>query len=293
MRKLAFLVAAAAALGLAPFASRLGPVLGPAVSVALAILLAFTTSGTVCALTMAAGAAGAFSAGVLGTASSAAAGACLVGFAFAERTMRVRTPAARAAHLGVAVVGGALAGTLSSAYASSSAAVEGVSVLVGSVLVALPLLVDADDPIAYALERAAALLGGPVARSLHEGAALRRVSDDALVDRETRRGVARTWQKLLKLAEARVRLERTCGVRVAGIRVDASADPRAASPRDAVVGMIDRTIADHVAALTRAYTAVDTAKAAAIGLDDAAARGVDAVGETLEDVSRAIIDVKA
>jgi hypothetical protein len=283
MRKLAFLVAAAAALGLAPFASRLGPVFGPAASVALAILLACTASGTVCALSMAAGAAGAFSSGVLGTASSAAAGACLVGFAFAERTIRVRTPVARAAHMGVAVVGGALAGTLSSAYASSSAAVQGVSILVGSVLVALPLLVDADDPIAHALERAAALLGGPVARSLREGAALRRVSDDALVDREARRGVARTWLKLLKLAEARVRLERMRGVRVAGV----------ASPRDAVVGMLDRSIADHVAALTRAYTAVDTAQAAAIGLDDAAARGVDAVGETLEDVSRAIIDVKA
>jgi hypothetical protein len=57
--------------------------------------------------------------------------------------------------------------------------------------------------------------------------------------------------------------------------------------------MLDDAIADHVAALTRAYKAVDTAEAAATGLDDAAARGVDAVGERLEDVSRAIIEIKA
>lgn len=56
--------------------------------------------------------------------------------------------------------------------------------------------------------------------------------------------------------------------------------------------MIDQKIADHVAALTRAYTAVDTARAAELGLDDEAARGVDAVGETLEEVSRALVDVK-
>ena len=131
---------------------------------ALAILLACTASGMLSALAIAAGAMGAFGAGVLGTTSSAVAGACLVGFAFAERTVRVRTPVARAAHLGVAVVGGALAGMLASAYASASPAVQGVSILVGSVLVALPLLVDADDPIAFALERSAVVLRDPSAR---------------------------------------------------------------------------------------------------------------------------------
>src|SRR5580658_8588984 len=138
MKKLSFLAAAALTLGLAPLTARLGPIYGSAAAVTLAILLACAASGTLSALAIAAGAMGAFGSGVLGTTSSAVAGACLVGFAFAERTIRVRTPVAKAAHLGVAVVGGALAGTLASAYASSSLAVQGVSVLVGSVLIALP-----------------------------------------------------------------------------------------------------------------------------------------------------------
>jgi hypothetical protein len=249
---------------------------------------------------------GAFGSGVLGTTSSAVAGACLVGFAFAERTIRVRTPVAKAAHLGVAVVGGALAGTLASAYASSSLAVQGVSVLVGSVLIALPLLVDADDPLAHALESSAAALRDPSARWLREGAALRRHADDTLVDAETRRGVGRTWRALLHLAEARVRLEKTRAIRTTGVRDgtsgaaghgvvkrDAQSADRLPSTAEAVLTMLDDRIAGHVKALTRAYTAVDTAHAAEVGLDDEAARGVDAVGETLEDVSRAIVDVEA
>jgi hypothetical protein len=66
----------------------------------------------------------------------------------------------------------------------------------------------------------------------------------------------------------------------------------ATSPADAVVKMVDQKITDHVAALTRAYTALDTAHAAEIGLDDSAARSVDAAGETLEDVSRALVEIK-
>jgi hypothetical protein len=291
MRKLVFLVAAAAVLGLGPLTSRLGPVLGSGVLIALAIVLSCAASGTVCALGLVTGAAGAFSSGVLATVSSTVAGACLVGFAFAERTIRVRTPVAKAAHLGLAVIGGALAGTLSAAYASSSLALEGVAVVMGAVLVALPLLVDADDPIAYALEQSAALLRDPVARSLREGAALRRLTDDAPVAPDVRREVARTWKKLLKLVESRVRLERMHGTRGLSIGADAPTGPK--STREAVIGMLDDAIGEHVAALTRAYAAVDTAQAAATSLDDAAVRGVDAVGETLEEVSRAIMEVKA
>jgi hypothetical protein len=293
MRKLSFLFAAAFAFGLAPFATRLGPVGGPLVSVALAILLACAASGGASALAIAAGAAGAFGAGVLSTSSAAVAGACLVGFAFAERTLRVRTPVARAAHVGVAVVGGALAGILSSAYASSSSAVQVVSVLVAAVLVALPLLIDADDPIAHALEGSAELLRDPAARALREGAALRRHAEDALIEGDTQKGVSRTWRALLKLAEARVRLERMRAVRPLGLRVEPEGEPKVTSATEAVVTMLDQKIRDHVAALTRAYTAVDTARAAELGLDDTAARGVDAAGETLEDVSRAIMEVKA
>jgi hypothetical protein len=293
MRKLSFLVAAAFALGLAPFLSKLGPIAGSAASVALAVALACAASGSLSALAMAGGALGALGSGVLGSTSGAVAGACLLSFAFAERTIRVRTPVARAAHLGVAAVGGALAGTLSSAYASSSLAVQGVAVAVGSVLVALPLLIDADDPVAHALERSADALPTACARWLREGAALRRHADAALLDDATRKGVGKTWRALLKLAEVRVRLEQMRGVRASGVRIELPDASRPPSAAEAVVTMLDEKIEGHVKALTRAYTALDTARAAEIGLDDAAARGVDAVGETLEDVSRAIVDVKS
>jgi hypothetical protein len=289
MRTLAFLVAAALALGLGPSAASLGSVLGAATSVALAILLSWAASGTVCALAVAGGAIAAFAAGLFGSVSGAVAGACLVGLAFAERTIRVRTPVAKAAHMGVAVLGGAMAGALSSAYASSSGALQGVSVLVGSVLTALPLLVDADDPIAHRLQRVAARLPDPVAQRLREGSVLRRLSDHAIADASVRRGIPHTWRRLIKLAEARLRLEPTGEVQGAGT----PNEPKPASARAAVVGMLDQTIAEHVAALARTYSAADTVEAAAVGLDDAAARGIDAVGERLEEVSLAIVDVKA
>ena len=56
--------------------------------------------------------------------------------------------------------------------------------------------------------------------------------------------------------------------------------------------MVDGRIRDHVAALSRAYTAIDTARAAVVGLDDRALREVESVGETLDETSRAIIEVR-
>jgi hypothetical protein len=195
--------------------------------------------------------------------------------------MRVRSAPARLAHVGAALIGGALAGTLSNAYAFSSPAVRIVAVLVASVLVALPLLVDADDPLAHTLDGTAALVPEPAKKSLVEGAELRRNVRDIPLDGETARHVKKTWSALLKLAEARVRLERTRAVRVQG------------SPADAVVKMVDAKLADHVAALSRAYTAADTVRAAEIGLDDAALKNVETAGEELDLVSSAIVDVKS
>jgi len=177
--------------------------------------------------------------------------------------------------------------TVTSAAAVQAA--EAAGVLVASVLVALPLLIDADDPIAHALEGSAALLCDPSAGKLREGAALRRHTADAPPQGEAPKGISRAWRSLLKLAEARVRLERARTVAPAGLRNDVA---RGGSAMDSVVSMLDGKIAAHVAALTRAYTAADTARAAELGLDDAAARGVDAAGETLEDVSRAIMEIK-
>ena len=283
MRKLATLLGAACAFGLAPFATELGPIAGSLLLVVLAVCLALAASDGLYALAFAAGGTGALASAILAPSSPAVAGAALVGLAFAERTTRVRGGSARLAHVGSALVGGALAGSLSAAYGSASPAVRVVAVVVASVLVALPLLVDADDALAHALDLAASQVAGSAAAALRQGAELRRSAQEIPLDPETARSVRRTWAALGNLAEARVRLERAHRIRV-------GADAGSAS--EAVTAMIDRKIDDHVAALSRSLSAIDTARAAEIGLDDTALRNVDAAGESLDDVSRVLADAK-
>jgi MFS family permease len=284
MRRLALLLAAAAAFGLAPLAARLDPVPGAALLFALGVALSLAGSGALSALSAAAGALGALAGAALAPVSPAAAGAALAALAFAERTSRVRGRRARIAHLTVALSGGAVAGAVSGAYASASPGVRGVSLAVAAVLVALPLLVDADDPIAHALDAAAADVSDPAQSALRAGAALRRTADESLLDRRSAAEVRRTWAALARLAEARVRLERACAPGSSGPAVNTSAQAAV------VLKRVDDRVAEHVAALTRAYTAVDAARAAEASLDDAALRSVETVGESLEQVSKAIVD---
>ena len=62
------------------------------------------------------------------------------------------------------------------------------------------------------------------------------------------------------------------------------------SPAAAVMKRVDERIGDHVKALSRAYTAAGAARAAETSLDDAALRGTENAGESLEQVSRAIVE---
>jgi len=302
MKKLAFIVAAASLFALAPIASRFGPVASSVGLVWLGVLLAVCASGSVQSMAVASGAIGAFGSGILGTVSPAVAGAVLVAAAFAERTTRIRSRTARAIHVLVGLVGGALAGSLSMAFNASSIPVMLVAVVVAAVLAALPLLVEADDPIAHALDAAAADVSEPARTALTQGAELRRQAEEIPLDRATQERVKKTWQSLLRLAEARVRLERSRPktlVRIADLApVSASAGagaPALALPSaaDAVLGMVDQRLTEHVTVLAKAYTAVDTARAAAVGLDDSDLRTVDTMGDNLEDVSRALVEVKA
>ena len=152
MRRFALLVAAAAAFGLWPFAGRLGIVTGSIALLALGVLLALAASATVDGLAAAGGALGALSAALVGPASPAAAGAALVALAYAERTTRVKGGTTKLVHVGGALVAGALAGTITTAYGSGSVSIRVVAALVAAVLAALPLFVEADDPVAYALD---------------------------------------------------------------------------------------------------------------------------------------------
>ena len=308
MKKVAFVVAAASLFVIAPLANRFGPVVSSVTLVWLGVLLAVCASGTTQSTAVASGALGAFGSGILASVSPAAAGAVMIAAAFAERTTRIRSRTARAVHVLVALVGGALAGTLSTAFNTSSIPVMAVATLVAAVLSALPLLVEADDPIAHALDQAAASVTQPARSALLEGAELRRNAAEVPLDRATEGRVRKTWQSLLRLAEARVRLERSRPrtlVRIAAAPPPASpqlslaleapssttlvATPSAA---DAVLEMVDQRLKEHVTVLAKAYTAVDTARAAAIGLEDADLRTVDSLGDSLEDESRAMVEVK-
>lgn len=327
MKKLAFIIAAVSLFAFAPLANRFGPVTSSLALVWLGVLAAVLASGTISSLSITGGAVGAFGSGVLASVSPAAAGAVLVAAAFSERTLRVRSRTARAVHVLLALVGGGLAGALSNAYTTASLSTFAVAGVVAGVLAALPLLVDADDPVAHALEEAASVVGDPAKRSLLDGAELRRNAQDIPLDRATTARVKTTWQSLLRLAEARVRLERTrpqvllriaqqAAPVVADAKASAAADAKPSeeasasdagnasapapaststptSAADAVLGMVDQRIAEHVSVLARAYTAVDAVSAARIGLDDSALKNVESIGESLDEVSRAIVEVRS
>jgi MFS family permease len=295
MRKLAFVVAAASLFAFEPIAGRFGPVVSALALVWMGVLLAIFASGYAQSLSVTGGALGAFGGGILASVSPAAAGAVLVAAAFAERTTRVRSRTARAVHVLVALVGGALGGMLSTAYATASIPVFAVAVVVAAVLAALPLLVEADDPVAHALDLASRSVAEPAKSALANGAELRRNAHEVPLDRPTQGRVKKTWQSLLRLAEARIRLERTRPAVLVRIAEQTATDAGNAAPKTAaesVLGMLDQRIAEHVSVLARAYTAVDTAAAAAISLDDSALKNVEHVGESLEEVSRAMVEVR-
>jgi hypothetical protein len=277
MKRLLLPIAAAVTFGAAPYASKMGVVAGSAWLVVLGVLLATAASASVSSLAITAGAIGAFGGNVLGSIVPAAGGAVLVGLAYAERTMRVRGTNARLVHVASSLVVGALAGSLAAAYSHASPAVRGVAMLVCAVLVALPLLVDADDPLATVLEGAARRISGPAGASLRDAAELRRQAHDVPLDESTVPIVAGTWRALRKLAESRVRLERSRPLVIEG------------SPANAVLARVDQRIAEHVTALARAYTAADTARAAATTLDDVALKDAQSALDTLEETSRALV----
>lgn len=163
-----------------------------------------------------------------------------------------------------------------------------------AVVSASPLLVDADDPVAHALDEAASAVAEPSRTALMQGAELRRNAEDLPLDAATRDRMKMTWQALLRLAEARVRLERSRPAVLVRV-VDAEPLSSLASPSaaDAVLRMVEQRIAEHVVVPSKAITAVDTAHAAVLGLDDADLRTVDSMGDSLDDASRALVEVKS
>ena len=60
--------------------------------------------------------------------------------------------------------------------------------------------------------------------------------------------------------------------------------------RDTIIARLDQRIGEHVQALERALTAADEARAAELSADDHALRNVENAGESLDEVSNALVD---
>lgn len=283
IKRIPLFIAVAFLFGLEPLSRAWGTIPSAALLVLAGVAFAVAASGGH-ALAVATGAMGALAFGILSPLSAGAAGAAIVTAGFAERSLRVRDGSTRSLHVALALLGGALAGAVSAHHADAGLAVRAVVVVVAGVLVALPLLVEADDPVAHGLELLAQELPGDVGQRLQEGAHLRRTVEgpaveEGLLDRDARRHAAQTWQGLIDLATARSRLERKPG----------TAEQRAHG--DALRRRLDERIGAHVSALSRIYTAADEARAAEVSLEDCALRQVESTGESLEEVSRAIVEV--
>jgi MFS family permease len=277
MRRFAYFIACGLLFATLPSVETLPVLISSALLVAMGVALACAASGRFNALAVAAGAVGAFGSGALRPVVPAAAGALLFALAFGERSLRVRSPAARMAHVGISLVGGALAGQLLAAFSSSNVALWLVSIVVAVALSALPLLLDADDPKAFALDQIAREAPPAAAKLLTDAAELRRNSLDVSLEPSAKASVERSWDALMGLGEARSKLEKT--------------RMRSASEAiDSVAKMLEEKMSAHLDALRKAFSAADSMKVFARVADDGALAGVAATGESLEEVSKVLLE---
>jgi hypothetical protein len=279
MKRVAYLAAIAAAFFALPIANRYGPFVSVGALVAIGVGLALLASAHANSLSVTGGAFAALGAGVMGATSPVAAGAVFVMLVFAERTLRVRGNLPRAAHVLLCLAGGGMSGAITAMYVASAPLVYAVACATAAVVSGLPLLVDADDPVAHLLDVTASALPQPARGALHDGAELRRQTRDVPLDDDVEKSVHNTWKSLVKLANARAKVE----PHVRGARTSKHVS--------GVVAMLDKRIRDHVTLLSRALTAMDTAEAARLGLDDTALRSVASASDALEATGEAIVDV--
>ena len=278
MRRLLYVVAVAVAFFALPIANRQGLFVSVAALVLVGVGLALLASAHANAVSVGTGAFAALGAGVMGTTSPAAAGAAFVMLVFAERTMRIRGNVPRAVHVLLSLVAGGMSGAITAMYVNAQPLVYGVACATAAVISGLPLLIDADHPVAHALDLVASDLPSPVRASLREGATLLRESADIPLDPAVERDVQTTWKSLLRLAQSRA-------------KVETHARARAGKHVQGVVAMLDKRIAEHVSLLSRATIATDTANAARLGMDDTALKSVKSAGLALEATGEAMIDV--
>jgi hypothetical protein len=277
LRRLAFFGLCGTWFGVGPLLEGLPFAVSSVALVALGVALACAASERVHYLAIATGSMGAFGCVTLAGSAPALAGAWLIGLAFAERSSRIRVSGARLAHVGLGLLGGALAFLLAEHFRAASPAISLVSIIVAVALASLPLLLVADDPIAHSLELAAARLPGATKSLLHEAAELRRHTLETELDADTEATVKGSWEALLRLATAKLRLE-------------GSTQRGPSTALVTVQGIVDTRLSDHLSALRKAFSAADTIKALTTTASDTALHSVAEKSDSMDEVSRLMLE---
>jgi hypothetical protein len=244
--------------------------------VALGVLIACAVSGTWSTTAIASGALGAFFHDAMRSDFAILAGAAFAAMVYVERTLQMPTRKRQALHTGLALAGGGLASAVIANYQTAAPSLLAVALAVGVALFCLPLIVDADDPMAQALERTAHLLPASPASALREAAHLKRGSETASISSASRETVQKALESILKLGETRAQITRTIGLSLG--------DEGSRS----VAEVLDKKILSHVDVVKRAFAAADAVHAIVRNADTSAVDSLAATGESLDEVRKAL-----
>ncbi len=256
-------------IGGAGYLASLPLALAAAVAIAACIAASSLVSGRASSLSIAAGALAAVALSALSPSNASAAAAIAMATIFLPRTIRARTDTMRGLAFIGSLVAGASAGAIAAHYAHAPDAVLAAAALVAALIAALPLLVPADDAVAWSLAQYARESGDSSKASLLKAVALRRrVDGDIEGLGATAHGrLKRAWSALEAAARARV------------LARGASAD------------VLDQRITSHVDALERAYAAADERFARTAGLDDKALRNVNLEADSMAAEASALAEL--
>ena len=258
-------------IGGAGYLASLPLALAAAVAIAACIAASSLVSGRASSLSIAAGALAAVALSALSPSNASAAAALAMATIFLPRTIRARTDTMRGLAFIGSLVAGASAGAIAAHYAHAPDAVLAAAALVAALIAALPLLVPADDAVAWSLAMAAPNMRricSSKASLLKAVALRRRVDGDIEGLGATAHGrLKRAWSALEAAARARV------------LARGASAD------------VLDQRITSHVDALERAYAAADERFARTAGLDDKALRNVNLEADSLAAEASALAEL--
>ena len=279
LKRLSFVVLTATVLGATAWFDRLSPIPSALLLVTTTVLLACSASGGFNWATVSFAAIGAFLGAALRGTSFVVAGAVVLAAVFAERTLRVRGGVGRTVHLGASLLAGSAAMFLAQAFGARDMSLFGVAIAVGTALCALPLLIDADDAVAAELDRISKVVPANVAQELRNAAQMRRRAKDVAMDADVAKNVDGTFETLLRLAEARV-------------RVQAASESDGESAQK-VAALVDGKISLCASAIRKALAASDAVRAYATARDDQELHALSAKSESIEEVSRTLLEAEA